>query len=239
MATATDTEPRVTTDRSRRGPARWVALAFAVLVPAVVSGLLVFHPPGLGEALLGFGGQYYWMHIVLLLGFPATGVVLVVLLRGLRTPESWLARVAAFVYACAYGGYDALAGITIAAYTMEAEGASGPDQVESILAMRDPLSATGIIGQLAETGRLAWVVATVLTAVALVRASSGAASGAARAVRVLVVLPLLASGYLLFEHDHVPPLGWSAFAALALAALLIELVPRRFERSGRAGTARG
>jgi hypothetical protein len=55
-----------------------------------------------------------------------------------------------------------------------------------------------------------------------------------------VLLPLILSGYLLLEHDHVPPYGWSAFWALTVAALVIELVPRRAiaRRAGRAG-ARG
>ena len=109
---------------ARSGVARWVVIAFVAAVPATVTGLLLLHPAGNGEALLGSGARYYWLHLVLLFGFPATAVVLVVLLRGLRTPESWIARVAAFVYACTYGAYDALAGITIAAYTMRAEEAA-------------------------------------------------------------------------------------------------------------------
>jgi hypothetical protein len=199
------------------GVARWVVLAFVVLVPAAVTTLLVLHPAGSGTRLLGSGYRYYWLHIVLLFGFPATAVVLVVLLRGLRSPESWIARVAAFVYACTYGAYDALAGITIAAYTMRAEQEPTLEAAEEVLAMRQPLSATGIVRRFAETGRWSWVIATVAAAAALHRAG----------VRWWVLIPLLLSGYLLLERDHVPPYGWSAFWALTVAALVIELVPRR------------
>jgi hypothetical protein len=200
------------------GPARWVVLAFVGLVPAAVTVLLLLlHPPGSGVRLLGFGFRYYWLHIVLLFGFPATAVVLVVLLRGLRTPESWIARVAAFVYACAYGAYDALAGITIAAYTMRAEQEASLEAAEEVLAMRQPLSGTGIIRRFAEVGRWSWVLATIAAAAALHRAG----------VRLWVLTPLVLSGYLLLEHDHVPPLGWSAFGALTVAALAVELAPRR------------
>jgi hypothetical protein len=199
------------------GVARWVVLAFVVLVPAAVTTLLVLHPAGSGTRLLGSGYRYYWLHIVLLFGFPATAVVLVVLLRGLRSPESWIARVAAFVYACTYGAYDALAGITIAAYTMRAEQEPTLEAAEEVLAMRQPLSATGIVRRFAETGRWSWVIATVAAAAALHRAG----------VRWWVLIPLVLSGYLLLERDHVPPYGWSAFWALTVAALVIELVPRR------------
>jgi hypothetical protein len=215
---------------ARSGPAWWVVLAFVTLVPAAVTVLLVIHPPGSGTRLLGSGYRYYWLHIVLLFGFPATAVVLAVLLRGLRSPESWIARLAAFVYACAYGAYDALAGITIAAYTMEAERAPTVEEAEAILAMRRPLSATGIVGRFAEVGRWSWVVATIAAAAALHRAG----------VRWWVLLPLGLSGYLLLERDHVPPYGWSAFWALTVAALVVELVPRR-RRAGadRSPVARG
>lgn len=210
---------------ARRGPGRWIALAFVVVVPAVVTVLLLIHPAGSGDALLGAGFRYYWLHIVLLFGFPATAVVLVVLLRGVHTFEAWIARVAAFVYAGAYGAYDALAGITIAAYTMEAEGAGSMEDAEAVLAMRQPLSATGIIGQMASAGRWAWVVATIATAAALHRAG----------VRLWVLLPLIGSGYLLLEHDHTPPWGFSAFAALAVASLAVELIPRRRSNDETAG----
>ncbi|MTV25969.1 hypothetical protein FTX61_11195 [Nitriliruptoraceae bacterium ZYF776] len=197
---------------------RAVRLAVVVLVPAAVAVLLTLHPAGNGVALLGQGGRYYWLHIVLLFGFPATAVSLWVLLHGQRTAEAWAARVAAFVYACLYGAYDALAGITIGAYTMRAdETAATLEEAEAILAMRGPLSATGIIGRFAGVGRIAFGVACALAAVALHRAG----------VRWWVLVPLLASGYLLLANDHVPPLGWSAFAALAVAGLLVELVPRR------------
>jgi hypothetical protein len=212
-----------------RGPARWVVLAFVVLVPAAVTGLLLLHPPGSGTRLLGSGGRYYWLHIVLLFGFPATALVLAVLLRGLRSPESWIARVAAFVYACTYGAYDALAGITIAAYTMRAEQEATVEAAEAVLRMRQPLSATGIVRQFAEVGRWSWVVATIAAAAALHRVG----------VRLWVLVPLVLSGYLLLERDHVPPYGWSAFWALTVAAAVIELVPRRVAgRRGGANTRR-
>ncbi len=208
------------TQPARTGWPWWLVLVFVVAVPAAVTGLLVFHPAGGGTSLLGSGFHYYWLHIVLLFGFPLTAIVLVVLLRGLHRIEAWIARVAAFVYACAYGAYDALAGITIAAYTMEAERAGSMEEAEAILAMRRPLSQTGIIGEFASSGRWAWVVATIAAAAALHRAG----------VRLWTVLPLIASGYLLLVHDHTPRWGWTAFAALTVAALLVELVPRR-ERS--------
>lgn len=212
------------------GAARWVVLAFVGLVPLAVTGLLLLHPPGSGTRLLGSGERYYWLHIVLLFGFPATAVVLVVLLRGLRSPESWIARVAAFVYACTYGAYDALAGITIAAYTMRAEQEPTVEAAEEVLRMRQPLSATGIVRQFAEVGRWSWVVATIAAAAALHRAG----------VRPWVLVPLVLSGYLLLERDHVPPYGWSAFWALTVAALVIELVPRRVAaRRGEGGASEG
>lgn len=215
-----DVDPTPLLQPARTGWPFWTVLAFVVAVPAAVAGLLFFHPAGGGTRLLGSGGHYYWLHIVLLFGFPLTAIVLVVLLRGLHSVESWIARVAAFVYACAYGAYDALAGITIAAYTMEAERAPSLEEAEAILAMRRPLSQTGIIGQFASTGRWAWVVATIAAAAALHRAG----------VRLWVILPLVASGYLLLEHDHTPRYGYTAFAALTVAALLVELVPRRGRR---------
>jgi hypothetical protein len=201
----------------RHDRSRWVVVAFVGLVPAVVTGLLLLHPPGLGTRLLGWGDRYYWLHVALLFGFPATAVVVAVLLRGLRTPESWIARVAAFVFACAYGAYDALAGITIAAYTMRAEREPTVEAAEAVLAQRQPLSATGIVGTFATVGRWAWVVATVAAAAALWRAG----------VRWWTLVPLALSGYLLLEHDHVPRYGWSAFWALTVAAVVIEVVPRR------------
>jgi hypothetical protein len=96
--------------------------------------------------------------------------------------------------------------------------------------MRRPLSATGIVGRFAEVGRWSWVVATIAAAAALHRAG----------VRWWVLLPLGLSGYLLLERDHVPPYGWSAFWALTVAALVVELVPRR-RRAGadRSPVARG
>lgn len=197
---------------------RGVRLVLVAAVPAAVAILLTMHPAGGGTDLRGVGGRYYWLHIVLLFGFPATTVSLWVLLHGQRTVEAWGARIAAFVYACLYGAYDALAGITIGAYTMRAdEVAASMEEAEAIIAMRGPLSATGIIGRFASMGRFAFGVACALAAVALHRAG----------VRWWVLLPLLGSGYLLLANDHVPPFGWSAFAALAVAGVLVELVPRR------------
>jgi hypothetical protein len=217
------TVPRATAQPATSGAARWAAFAFVVLVPAAVTALLLIHPPGSGIRLLGSGERYYWLHIVLLFGFPATALALAVLLRGLRSPESWIARVAAFVYACTYGAYDALAGITIAAYTMRAEQEATVEAAEEVLRMRQPLSATGIVGQFAQVGRWSWVVATIAAAAALHRAG----------VRWWVLLPLVLSGYLLLARDHTPPYGWSAFWALTVAAIVIELVPRRV--AGRRG----
>lgn len=205
---------------ARTGWTWWTVVGVSVAICLAVTGLLYFHPAGGGARLLGSGSHYYWLHIVLLFGFPLTALVLVALLRGVHSVEAWVARVAAFVYACAYGAYDALAGITIAAYTMRAERAPDLEQVETILAMRQPLSATGVVRQFAVTGRWSWIVATVATAAALHRLG----------VRLWVTLPLLASGYLLLEHDHTPRYGYTAFAALTVGALLAELVPRRRRR---------
>jgi hypothetical protein len=205
-----------------------IALTFVTVVPLAVVGLLLLHPAGSGVQLLGSGYRYYWLHLVLLFAFPLTGVVVVVLLRGLRSPESWIARTAAFVYACAYGAYDALAGITIGAYTMAAERAGSLEEAEAVLDMRGPLSATGVIGEVAQLGRWAWVVTTIAAAAALHRAG----------VRWWVPVPLILSGYLLVEHDHTPSYGWSAYWALFVAAVVVELVTRR-DLAGRAGGRSG
>ncbi|MDY7090069.1 MAG: hypothetical protein SYR96_33875, partial [Actinomycetota bacterium] len=175
----------------RLGPAPTLVLVMLGPVLLALAGLL--HPSGLSAAT---AHRWVWLHIVLLPVFPLLALGFVVLLRErprTRTPR--VARIVAWtcaaVYAVAYTGLDAVAGI--GAGTVAGQHGDPAELRRLVLA----LYATG--DRLGTVGVYAFLAATLAAAVSLAGGSG---------IRVLPgTVVLLAAGWSFIDSHIFSPRG--------------------------------
>lgn len=133
--------------------------ALRVLLVAAPAGLLALlglaHPIFLTPAT---ADRWQHVHLALLVSFPLLAASFWALLRGERSPLSWLARVAALGYAVLYGALDAIAGIGASEQVRQAR----PGETPPIGALYDVGDRLGHLGvallalAAAVTAYLAW-----------------------------------------------------------------------------------
>jgi hypothetical protein len=199
----------------RLGPAPTLALVMLGPVLLALAGLL--HPSGLSAAT---AHRWVWLHIVLLPVFPLLVLGFVVLLR--ERPAARTARVArmvawicAAVYAIAYTGLDAVAGI--AAGTVAGQPGDPAELRRLVLA----LYGTG--GDLGAVGVYAFLAATLAAAVSLSRYG----------IRMLPgTVLLLVAGWSFIDSHIFSPRGVRTMLAMAVGfALWTWATARRSEPS--------
>lgn len=185
----------------------------SALPALLLAGLGVVHPHYLGTETASLWWQ---LHVALLPVFPLLAVVLWVLLGGEHGVVAWAARIAAYGYAVFYTALDVLAGIA-AGYAVQTEGR--PSQVS--------VDLRSLGNDLGTIGAYAFVVASVLTVVVLVRRDGRAALPGA---------VLLIAGSVPFADGHVYwPIGGIGLIGIgAGCALLAAAAPpdANFHRSG-------
>ncbi|MGI5125895.1 hypothetical protein ACQEVB_03670 [Pseudonocardia sp. CA-107938] len=183
---------------------RWSTAALAATPGIVLAIAGLFHPTDLTVAT---APTWWQLHIWLLPVFPLLGGVIVLLLRGERGWVSWIARIAAYVYAVFYTGLDVLAGIG-AGYVTDRAGGPVP-AVRDLLNMGNDLATYGVH---------AFLVAAIATGIALVRRDGRAAVPGA-VVFVAAAVPFL--------QAHIYwPVGGLSMLGLAIGAGALALARR-------------
>ncbi len=165
--------------------------------------------PGLALAVVGFfhpqrltydSSHVWWgLHVAGMFVFPLVGVALMALFRGRRDAVAWMAVLAAFVYATAYGALDVINGIGAGFVTSRlGPSAPRPDEVRSLFAIGGPIG---------EVGSWALLLAVVLVSLDALR------RGGVRAAPGLLLVP----GAVLVHVDHIYwPLGALGMALLGV-----------------------
>jgi hypothetical protein len=185
--TDSNVDPRL----PRLGPARTLVLVMLGPVLLALAGLV--HPSGLSAAT---AHRWVWLHIVLLPVFPLLAVGFVVLLR--ERPSTSTARVArmvawmcAAVYAAAYTGLDAVAGI--GAGTVAGQPGEPAELRRLVLALYETGNRLGTVGV------YAFLAATLAAAVSL---------AGRHGIRVLPgAVVLLAAGWSFVDSHIFSPRG--------------------------------
>lgn len=153
---------------------RWVvAVGIGPLLLALIG---LTHPQDLSAAT---ATQWTALHVVAVPVFPLLGMSLWLLLRGESGAVAWVARIAAFVYACFYEALDAVDGIA-AGVTIRT---SPQYQLGPLFTLGDTL---GLVGT------SAFLLGTLLTSALLVRRHGRAALPGA-ALTVLAAVSFLDS----------------------------------------------
>jgi len=185
--------------RRRLGPAP--TLVLVVLGPVLLALAGLIHPSGLSAAT---AHRWVWLHIVLLPVFPLLALGFVVLLRqrpppGIPRVARMVAWICAAVYAVAYTGLDAVAGI--GAGTVAGQHGDPTELRRLVLALYE----TG--GGLGTVGVYAFLAATLAAAVSL---------GGRHGVRVLPgTVVLLAAGWSFIDSHIFSPRGVQTMLAMA------------------------
>jgi len=183
---------------------RWSTAALAAAPGIVLAIAGLFHPSDLTAAT---AATWWQLHVVLLPVFPLLGGVVVLLLRGERDWVSWIARVAAYVYAVFYTALDVLAGIG-AGYLVDRAAGPAP-AAKDLINMGNDLAFYGVH---------AFLVAAIATAVALVR-RDGVAAAPGAIVLVAAAVPFL--------HAHIYwPVGGLSMIGLAIGSAALAWVRR-------------
>ncbi|GIM93252.1 hypothetical protein [Paractinoplanes toevensis] len=199
-----------------RGPVP--TLVLVTLGPALLALAGLVHPSGLSAAT---AHRWVWLHIVLLPVFPLLALGFVVLLR--ERPRGSTPRVArivawtcAAVYAVAYTGLDAVAGI--GAGTVAGQPGDPAELRRLVLALYE----TG--GGLGTVGVYAFLAATLATAASL---------AGRRGIRVLPgTVVLLAAGWSFIDSHIFSPRGVLTMLAMGAGfALWTWATARRSEPS--------
>ncbi len=178
---------------------RWSMVAAAALPGGLLAIAGLFHP---SELTVATAPTWWWLHVLLLPVFPLLGGVLVLLLRGERDWISWIARVAAYVYAVFYTGLDVLAGIG-AGYVFAAAGR--PSQaVQDLLDIGNALAVYGVH---------AFLVAALATGIAAIRRDGVAFPGA---------LLLIAAAVPFLQAHIYWPVGGLSMVGLAIGSGALE-----------------
>lgn len=176
-------------------------LVLVLLGPVLLALAGLVHPSGLSAAT---AHRWVWLHIVLLPVFPLLGLGFVVFLR--ERPRASTAKVArmvawicAAVYAAAYTGLDAVAGI--AAGTVAGQPGDPAELRRIVLALYETGDGLGTVGV------YAFLAATLAAAVSL---------GSRHGIRVLPgAVVLLAAGWSFIDSHIFSPRGVQTMVAMA------------------------
>lgn len=203
--------------RRRLGPTPTLVLVMLGPVLLALAGLV--HPSGLSAAT---ASRWVWLHIVLLPVFPLLALGYVVLLR--QRPRTGTARVArmvawicAAVYAAAYTGLDAVAGI--AAGTVAGQPGDPTELRRLVLALYKTGDGLGTVGV------CAFLATTLAAALSL---------GSRHGIRVLPgTVVLLAAGWSFLDSHIFSPRGVQTMLAMAVGFALLTwaTVRRKGDRS--------
>lgn len=183
------------------GSTRWLPIAAAAVPGVALAGFSLIHPAFLGPST---AVSWWQLHIPLVPVFPLLGVPILIVLRGERGVVAWVARIAAYLYACLYTALDTVSGIAAGLVT---ERTGGGATVGDLFAVGDGLGHLGI-------GCLAFAI--------LVSAALLAGRAGPWVVPGVAVLLVACWGFLL-HHIFSPEGTWSmlgfalGFALLAAA----------------------
>jgi hypothetical protein len=182
-----------------RVPASTLVLVLLGPVLLALAGLV--HPSGLSAAT---AHRWVWLHIALLPVFPLLALGFAVLLRdrpraGAPRVARMVARICAAVYAVAYTGLDAVAGI--GAGTVAGQHGDPAELRRLVLALYETGHMLGTVGV------YAFLAATVATAVSL---------GSRYGIRMLPgTVILLAAGWSFIDSHIFSPRGVQTMLAMA------------------------
>jgi hypothetical protein len=184
--------------------------------PLALAVLEFFHPDASDAAeAVDQGDWFFWFHMIQLplIGLMALAVYL--LTEDLEGRAVTVSRWATGVFAVFFSAYDAAAGIATGFALRNAQSLSPEDQSVVYESVKD-MPGVSAIFSLSIVGTGAWVVA--LVAAAMARRRAGAS-------RITFVLLILAGVFLLAGHPF--PGGTLAFGSFFLAALSLELTPKK------------
>ena len=193
---------------------RTLLLPLLVALPAaLVAGLGLLHPVFL---IPDTAERWRLLHLALLPAFPLLAASVWFVLRGLRGPAAWGARLMAGAYAVLYGALDAIAGVGASHQVIRAAGrGDARPPIEDLFDIADPLGALGVYALVASAllaGLVLWL-----------RGRNPLAIGGAVVVA--------AACYPFLQHHVFPPRGVLAVAAIGVGLALLEA--SRVSRPGR------
>ncbi len=118
--------------------AKWITAAVVAVPGVVLAGFGLIHPAFLDETT----AMAWWqLHIPLIPLFPLLAAAMWLVLRGVRGPVAWVARVAAYLFACLYTALDTISGISAGIAT---ERLGGSQAVLDLFAVGDELGHVGV-----------------------------------------------------------------------------------------------
>jgi hypothetical protein len=154
------------------------------LIPAVV------HPIGEPyEGIADEANRWIFVHVAQLVLMPFLAVGAWLLLDGLRSAASWVARSALVLWLVFFSAFDAVAGIATGVLTRHANSLTGEEQEGVVAAVdflwADSLLANGGFSILGNLGHFPWVAFAIAATVAVYRARAGRVVVAATFLSVL------------------------------------------------------
>ena len=186
--------------------------ALGALIPAVMVPLMIYHS---GVDAWQNPIAFIYLHLVLLVLFPALLLPIVLLNRDSRGVIAWATGVALILYTAFYAAYDALGGLAAGIIYDHAQQTGNPAIATfAHTHLGDP--ATDLVQWV---GTLAWSVALGLTIVHWWRAGHRSQ-----------LLGLLAVSALALWWNHPGLPGVITYGSLALAMLLLPLFGRSARR---------
>jgi hypothetical protein len=186
------------------------------LVPLALAVVTALHPTGDPEhvfaTLSPHIGRWMAVHYLQLILLPVTGVVVMYLLRDVRTGLAAAARGFLAVFVVLYSVFDAVAGLAVGALIQHATALEGAEQrvlanAAEWLFSHPVLGGAGLIAIIAAG---AWLLGCITAAVALRKAGYSLAGA---------VLLCLAGG--VFAISHAPPYGPIGMALLAASVIAL------------------
>ena len=116
---------------------RWVRVVVVAVPGLVLASFGLFHPVGLD---MNTATMWWQFHIPLIPLFPLLAAAVWVLLRGETGPVAWVARIAAYLYACLYTALDTISGISAGIVTQY----GGSQGMLDLFAVGDELGHIGV-----------------------------------------------------------------------------------------------
>jgi hypothetical protein len=155
------------------------------LVPAIV------HPIGEPyEGIADDANRWIFVHVAQLVLMPFIAAGAWLLLDGLQSVASWVARSALILWLVFFSAFDAIAGIATGVLTRHANSLTGDEQEGVIAAVdflwSDSLLANGGFSILGNLGHFSWVAFAIAATVALYRARAGRGVVVATFLSVLI-----------------------------------------------------
>lgn len=118
---------------------RWITVIGVAVPGLVLAAFGLVHPAFLGPST----AMAWWqLHIPLIVLFPLLAAALWVVLRGERGVLAWVARIAAYLFACLYTALDTISGIGAGLVTDRLGG--GPAEQSVFFAVGDELGRIGV-----------------------------------------------------------------------------------------------